>query len=166
MFKEEIKGEFPKWYNRSLKLLSFRPHSIKEVTDYLLKKKVAPPLISKVIAQLTERKLLDDRAFAGWFVESRIAFRPRSPRVLQGELAQKGIAREVINEVLETQLNTEVELAGALKLAQKKLRLIKNLPDRERLLKIKSYLWQKGYGSDVVEKTLENLKTRQLTNQV
>ncbi len=152
--------DYAKWFNRSLKLLTFRPRTVKEISDYLIKKKVPQDLITQIIDQLVSRKLLDDRAFADWFIENRITFRPRSARILSQELLQKGIARDVIADALQTQLTEDQELAGAIKMAQKKLRHLKNLPEKERNLKMKSFLWQKGYNSKIIEQTLQSLQVR------
>jgi SOS response regulatory protein OraA/RecX len=48
-----------------------------------------------------EIHVLDDEAFARMWVESRDRARPRSEAALRGELAQKGIDRELAAQVLE-----------------------------------------------------------------
>lgn len=148
---------YAKWFNRSLKLLTFRPRSVREITEYLQRKKVASSLISEIVTRLLERKLLDDLAFAEWFVENRVSFRPRSARILSGELAQKGIARDIIDQALESHMGKDQELAGAIKLAEKKLRTLKFLPEKAKVLKIKAFLWQKGYSREIAEKALKTV---------
>lgn len=150
--------DFTRWYDLSLKLLAFRPRSVKEISDYLQRKKVPPFLTTQVISQLTERKLLNDRVFAEWFVENRVTFRPRSTRVLQAELLQKGVSRELITEVLRTQFDADVEFAGALKTAQKKLRHLRHPDDQVKWLKLSRFLGQKGYDYALIGKVLTTLK--------
>lgn len=158
--------EFNKWYNRSLKLLSFRPRSTKEISDFLLRKKVAYPFISKITKKLTVDKLLDDYAFTEWFVENRTTFRPKSSHALKSELWQKGIEKGIVEEVLELKFGTQTEVEGAFKVAEKKWRLLRNLSPLEQKKKLSEYLWRKGYSHTVVQKTLTQLKDFHLTEGV
>lgn len=151
--------EFSKWYNRSLKLLSLRPRSIKEIRDYLLRKKTPEVIITQIVAKLVSAKLLDDDSFAEWFVENRQEFRPKSTAVLRGELYQRGISREIVKEVFLRKFGTDVELKGAYSVAGKKWRILRGLPQLEKSRKLQEFLWRKGYSQEIVRTILERLRS-------
>ena len=84
----------------SLKFLSYRPRSKKEVQNFLRQKTKDDTLINQTIAKLENLKLINDAEFAKWLVESRSRSRPRGNRLLQQELRQKGIDVEIsVDEV-------------------------------------------------------------------
>jgi regulatory protein len=88
-------------YNRCLDYLGYRPRSESEVRTYLKQHEVAEEHAEAVIARLQRAGLLDDEAFARFWVENRERFRPRGPRALGHELRQKGIDDRIIERVLE-----------------------------------------------------------------
>ena len=86
--------------DKALRLLSYRPRSIREITQRLTKTNADTNTINRVINNLIDQNLLNDQEFAKWWVEQRVKFRPRGNFALTQELAQKGIAREIIESVL------------------------------------------------------------------
>jgi len=87
-------------YDRALRFLAPRPRGRAEVTRYLTRHAVAEATIARVEARLAELGLIDDDAFARWWVENRTAFRPRSARALRHELTAKGVPPAVIDAAL------------------------------------------------------------------
>ncbi|MDE3087807.1 MAG: RecX family transcriptional regulator [Chloroflexota bacterium] len=77
-------------HEQALRFLEPRPRSSTEVKQRLRKNKVAEGVIDQVIARLTEAGLLDDAAFAKYWVENRETFKPRAGRALRFELRRKG----------------------------------------------------------------------------
>ncbi|MBI2587417.1 RecX family transcriptional regulator [Candidatus Amesbacteria bacterium] len=89
--------------DQSLKFLSYRPRSKKEVETFLRKKTKDDTLINQTITKLEAAKLINDEEFGRWVIESRSRSRPRGIRLLKQELKQKGV---------DTDINVdEVELA-------------------------------------------------------
>jgi regulatory protein len=74
---------------RALRLLARRPYSSAEIARNLRRHKVEDDIIKNVIDDLTEAKLIDDDAFAAYWVEQRETFRPRSRLALRQELSQR-----------------------------------------------------------------------------
>ena len=56
--------------------------------------------IDEAIARLAESGLVDDAAFAQYWVENREEFRPRAGRALRFELRRKGLADSDINAAI------------------------------------------------------------------
>ncbi len=103
---------------KALRLLSYRPRSIREIKQRLTKTNADTNTINRVINNLIDQNLLNDQEFAQWWVDQRVKFRPRGNYALTQELAQKGLARDIIDSVL---LSFDAELELAKKLPQSKL---------------------------------------------
>ncbi len=139
-------------YEKLLRFTSLRPRSEKEVNNWLTRKKVHQSLHKELFNRLKHLGLIDDNAFAKWWIEQRTTFRPKGKRGLEAELRQKGIDRQIITEVLaETPLNEE-KLARDL--IEKKAYKWKNLPLREAKIKKSRFLAGKGFSWETIEKVL------------
>lgn len=136
--------DFQKAYNRALVLLSYRPRSAAEVRRNLASKKIAPPVIEEVIARLTENGLLDDAAFARFWVENRAAFSPRGGRLLTQELRQKGVDVDEIGAALP-----EDEAESAAQAARRKARSLTRLDYETFRQKMIPFLQRRGFGYEV-----------------
>ena len=85
---------------KALRFLEPRPRSAAEMKQHLHKKKIAADVVNQVIARLTDAGLLDDAAFAKYWVENREEFKPRAGRALRFELKRKGLADAAIAEAI------------------------------------------------------------------
>ncbi len=142
-----VQGEASKAYDQALGYLSLRQRSAYEVRTYLLGKEYGEETIEQIISRLTELKLLDDEAFARLWVENRQILKPRSKRVLQGELAQKGIAPEIANTVLaDIDPNDQLDAIRALIQARGH-----RYDSQEKLM---AYLARQGFAYDDIKKVL------------
>ncbi|MBR2658744.1 RecX family transcriptional regulator [Candidatus Saccharibacteria bacterium] len=112
---EEYKraSEFGKLYQRALEWTLTRPHSEREVRDYLRRKiyekKVDKEYVDKILDKLKEKKYVNDEAFATYYVENRFVRRGISRKRLYMELMQKGVAQDIIEEALNAR-NDEEEI--------------------------------------------------------
>ena len=88
-------------YERALNYLSYRPRSEDEIRRYLAKRSLSDGEIDQVVDRLKRARLLDDGAFAEFWVENREAFRPRGRWALRGELRQKGVPPAIVEAALE-----------------------------------------------------------------
>lgn len=123
------------------RFLSYRPRSISEVRRNLKKKEYDEGVIEQVIQRLLELNLLDDHAFADYWVEQRETFKPRSLIALRQELAQKGVNRTIIEEAL-----ADVdESAAAYRAAESRSRRWQHLPEETFLAKLQRFLQGRGF---------------------
>ncbi len=76
--------------------LGTRPRSRWEVTRRLRRAGAAPGVIEAAVTRLETLGLIDDFAFARWWLEQRDRHAPRGQRMLEAELRQHGVDREVI----------------------------------------------------------------------
>ena len=146
-----------KAYLAALRFLEARPRSIAEVRARLGRKDFAPEAIDAAIARLAELELLDDAAFARYWVENRQAYRPRGAGALRDELRRKGIDANVTAEVLDAAL-TSNEAAGAWGLARGALHKYAGSQDRNAFTRrMGSYLQRRGYTFEVIRPIVDQL---------
>lgn len=86
--------------NAAARFLELRSRSVHEVRRHLTVAAFPGPLVEAAVARLLELGVLDDRAFARAWVESRDRARPRGEVALRRELALKGGDRETVAAVL------------------------------------------------------------------
>lgn len=136
-----------KAHERALHFLSFRPRSESEVRRNLKDADFAPATIETVLARLKRAGLVDDRAFAQYWLENRGQFSPRSARALKFELRRKGIAAEIVDETLQANAYDEGE--AALRAALPQARRLARLDAREFKQKLGAFLGRRGFSYEV-----------------
>ena len=155
----ETESLFGKLYGRTLEYCLLRPHSIREVRDYLWRKTrdrrgkdggtikgYSPSLAERVLGKLEQKGYVDDEQFARWWVETRNLTKGTSLRKLRAELQSKGVAGQVVDAVLaESDRNDESEIRKII--AKKQARY----PDEQKLIQ---YLARQGFGYDEVKSAL------------
>jgi len=148
------KKNLEKYLDMTYRYLSYRPRSVKEITDYLQKKEISPLLIEKILVKLKKQHYLDDLKFAHWWLDQRARFRPRGKFALTMELKEKGLENDLIKSVLAEGVN-EKELA--LKAAQKKIKSYRRFNKKQKKEKLKGFLARRGFGWPIVKAVLETM---------
>ena len=140
-------------YERTLGFLGYRPRSKAEVQAYLTRRQVPRTISQAVVERLTAVGLLDDDAFARYWVENREAFRPRGLRSLRFELRSKGVPDAVVEGATE-----EIDEAeGAYRAAQDRARRLSGLDYQVFRRRLVGFLLRRGFGYDVVKETVDRL---------
>ena len=138
-----------------LYFIKFRPRSEFEVREKLKQKKIAPPAIEKIVAELKEKRLLDDGLFAKMWVESRMSAKPMGSFLLIRELRQKGIDKDLAEQVL---LNSNYnELEQAKEAAGRRMRVYKKYQGAEFFEKMVSFLIRRGFNYGIAKEVVEGL---------
>jgi len=154
---EQIESD-DKAYVAALRFLEARPRSIAEVRARLGRKDFAPEAIDAAVARLAELELLDDAAFARFWVENRQANRPRGAGALRDELRRKGIDTDTAAQVLSDESLTGDESAGAWRLARGALRKYAGSRDRNAFTRrMGSYLQRRGFSFEVIRPIVDQL---------
>ena len=109
--------------------------------------------VEKAITRLREQKLSDDLAFAQFWTENRLAFRPKSKRLIKKELTDKKVAAEIIEQV--TQDIDDEELAY--KLASGRMAALAHLDYPDFCRRLSNYLRYRGFGHEVIRATAARL---------
>jgi regulatory protein len=140
----------------ALNLLSYRPRSSEEIRRNLEGKDFSEQAIETALQRLENVGLVDDLEFARYWVEQRRDFKPRGAAMLQHELRQKGISRQIIDQVLLT--IDEEDLAD--RAARAWLERKRNLDPEDAKRKLYGYLVRRGFAYSVVRETLKRLEDR------
>lgn len=123
----ETESQFGKLYARALEYCLMRPHSSREVRDYLYRKTIAKRYKSKrtgemlerpgygtdvterVFDRLVEKGYINDEKFAAFWIDNRNLRKGTSQRKLQAELAAKGVDRGVVERLLSESERNDID---------------------------------------------------------
>lgn len=159
----ETESLFGKLYSLALNYSFSRPHSVRELRDYLYRKTLttkfrtkkgevrerdgySPALTTRVLEKLQHKGYVDDEKFARWWVENRNQTKGTSLRKLSAELRAKGVNGEIIDEVVaSSERNDGNELAKII--AKKRAKY----PDEQKLI---AYLARQGFRYDDIQVAL------------
>lgn len=172
----ETESQFGKLYVRALEYTMLRPHSSKEVRDYLWRKtrttkKLVKPserqmargeyqskivevaganqeITDRVYDRLIEKGYIDDEKFTRFWVENRNHTKGSSRRKLMNELRVKGVESGVIEQALaETERSDESEIQKIIVKKRKKY------SDDTKLMQ---YLARQGFSYDDIKSALHD----------
>jgi SOS response regulatory protein OraA/RecX len=85
----------------ALRFLEPRSRSVAEVRRRLTQAGYRDELVEGAIVRLVDLGMLDDEAFARYWVESRDRAHPRGAIALRRELRQKGVPHDIVRAVLD-----------------------------------------------------------------
>ena len=148
-------------------LLNVRYRSEREIRDYLkrlsFKRKIkdqdelSEVVVEALIEKLKKRDLINDLRFAKEWVDARRKSKKKGINALKSELFQKGIGREIVEEVLSSEADEgQDEESLAKEALERKLRVWKNLPEMEFKQKALQFLMRKGFNYDLAKQVVEN----------
>lgn len=145
-------------YEYALKSLGRKMRSEAELRR-LMQSKIEPgetgaANIARVLAKLKEYGLLDDTAFAETYTRLRQENEKFGPRRVRQDLAQKGVAKPIIEETIEARYDTvDEETLARQYLDRKRLRKPENEKETARILR---RLVGAGFSTSVIYKILRN----------
>lgn len=160
----ETESQFGKLYGRTLEYCLMRPHSAKEVRDYLYRKTrttkyksrrtgelkerpgVGQAVTERVFDRLVAKGYIDDEKFTRFWVENRNMTKGVSRRKLQAELAAKGVDRSIVDRQLSTSERTDADELQKI-IAKKRARY----DDEQKLMQ---YLARQGFSYDDIKSAL------------
>jgi regulatory protein len=145
-------ADFKNISDRLVFFATLRPRSEKEITDWMIRKRVSGNLKKRLIDKMKNLELLNDEKFARWWIDQRIAFKSKSLRNLEYELKNKGISKDIIAGIME---GTDVdESRSEKKLIEKNIYKWSQLPSRIALQKKRNFLARKGFRWDIIKKAI------------
>ena len=162
----ETESQFGKLYTRALEYCLMRPHSAKEVRDYLWRKTretkykrkrtgeilskagVSQELADRVFDRLLEKEYIDDEKFARYWVENRNQVKGSSSRKIVNELRVKGVqSADIEQAVAQTERCDHDEIR---KIIVKKRR---KYADDQKLMQ---YLARQGFSFDDIKQGIQS----------
>lgn len=139
-------------FQKTLRFVGLRPRSQKEILFYLQKKTSNEKIIKKVLGDLINLGLVDDKAFVDWWLDQRAAFRPKGKRALMMELRQKGIDNNLIQKAVAEKVD---EKEAAASLVEKKLKTWVRLPREICREKLTGFLARRGFNWETIKLILD-----------
>ena len=94
--------EFEKAKLAAVNLLSYRPRSVREITDRLKRKGWSDKIAEKATDLLLAKGYLNDSEFAAVFAREKVKNKCLGPVALKSELFQTGVAQPIIDETVES----------------------------------------------------------------
>ena len=137
----------------ALRLLAFRPRTVSEMTDRLASK-FGDREAEEAVQKLQAEGLLDDDAFARQWRESRERRSPRSRRMMERELQQRGVSNEVIEAAMEGFDQENAAHRAAARYASRQAGSDRVAFDR----RVGAYLHRRGFHAEVIRQTLRQLR--------
>ena len=140
----------------ALYALAPRAKSRAELHTQLLKRGVEAEVSSSVLDSLELQGLLNDLEFAKIWSESRRRQKKLSSGVIIQELRTKGVAQDIIDEVMQ-ESDPDEEYAMAYALAERKYRSCAHLDEMVIYRRVHSLLARKGFSHQVTTRILKEL---------
>jgi len=144
---------FHRCLNAALHYLSYRPRSESEMRERLERRGFNSDSIEAALTKLKEQELVDDVAFAQFWKDNRQSFSPRSQWLIKSELSRKGVAADIIDQVVNEIHDDESAYRAALGKAHR-------LPPSDRdafRRRLGSYLKRRGFDYQAISHTVERL---------
>jgi len=132
-----------------LRQLSHSPKTRHQLAQVLAKRNVSPDAAAAALDRIAELGYIDDAAFARAWVESRHRSRGLAQSALRRELTQRGVDRDLVDEVLLESVSVESEHEAAAALVDKKLRSMSGVADDVATRRLVGMLNRKGYSPGV-----------------
>ncbi len=137
----------------SLKLLSYRGRSEKELEERLRKKGVSARGISSTMRYLKDTGLLNDLSLAESLKREALTYRMLSQAGARNFMLRRGIPRSIVDSVLSNDDNIDID--NAVKFVDKKLRVLGKYPAETAKRRLYNLLLRRGYSSGTILKVLK-----------
>ena len=139
----------------ALRFLAQRPRTEQEVRRRLQRAGTDEAAVDGVLDQLRKHGLIDDSAFAQYWLEQRQTFRPRGARLLRAELRQHGVGAAAADAAAET---TEASAtADAYRAAYKRARQLASADERAFKSRLCQFLVRRGFDWDTISPVVDHL---------
>ncbi len=144
-------SQFGKLYVKAVNKVFARPHSKRQIRDYLRQKLFKleikdQQMINQIIKRMEQNNYLDDVKFAEYWMINRNLKKGISQKKMRQELIKAGIEQNIIDQVLNQNLRDENEELRKV-IAKKSHRY----SDQQKLIK---YLLDRGFNYDIIKQEL------------
>ena len=145
--------EAARCYDAALRFLAVRSRSEQEVRQRLARHGYPSELVDGAIDKLRRVGLIDDAAFARYWVEQRQTHRPRGSRLLKLELRQKGVGAEEVGAAVADLPQED----AAYQAASARVRSLRGLDERTFRQRLGGYLQRRGFDYETAASAVSRL---------
>jgi regulatory protein len=152
---EELAGydRYHRCLNAATRYLGYRPRSEVEIRQRLQQRGFDIDCTEQALNQLKEQGLVDDTAFARFWVENRESFSPRSRRLTRLELQRKGLDCGIIDQAA-----TEIDdSSSAYQAALSKARRLSPSDYQTFRRRLGEHLRRRGFSYKVIDNTIKRV---------
>ncbi len=142
----------------AFRLLAVRARSARELRQRLRQKSFSPDLIDETLLDFQAKGYQSDAQFARLFAGEKWTNSGWGPSRVRRELGAKGIARDLIDQVVGETYGEVDLVAGILPLARKRWRSTAGLPHDKRRNRLTGFLQRRGYDWETIGRVLEQLQ--------
>ena len=143
--------------NQALRYLSYRDRSKWEVIQYLEKKEHSHLAIQQTLQYLENLDYIDDKRFALQWGQFKINKKKLGRNRLYLELLNKGIDREILDNILCTLYENNSEIQLATECARKKWETLKGIEVKKKKKRLFQHLKRRGFSADIIYQSLLTL---------
>ncbi|OGO01369.1 MAG: hypothetical protein A2Y90_04340 [Chloroflexi bacterium RBG_13_52_12] len=140
-------------FNAATRFLGYRPRSESEIRQRLLRHGFDDDVAEKTLARLKEQGLVDDTAFARFWIENREAFSPRSQRLTKLELKRKGLNADIIEQAASAVNDRD----SAYRAALSRMRRLTAADYQTFRRRLGQYLGRRGFSYSVISEITERV---------
>ncbi|MDP3758206.1 MAG: RecX family transcriptional regulator [Candidatus Daviesbacteria bacterium] len=159
-----FEAEVGKLMEKMYRLWNIRQRSEREVRNYFRikgKEEISQLVIDALVEALKKKGMVNDLEFAKVWTEARRKSKQKGIRAIKAELFQKGIDKEIIEEVVRLQVTGFSEEELAKQALEKKMKFWKNLPTLGFRKKAFEFLMRKGFEYEVVRDAIEKIMKKE-----
>ena len=146
-------------YNLSLKYLSHKMRSTKEIKEHLYKKAFDKDTVDKVIDILLKEKYLDDNMYSKAFINDKMLLSTDGPNKIRNKLIELGVDKEIINNNLDI-FTIAVQKEKIKKIIDKQVSINKNKSAFALKNKLSNYLYNLGYDKSLILDYLNSISIK------
>jgi regulatory protein len=139
----------------ALRFLAQRPRSAHEVRQRLRRAGVDEDAADQVLRTLERHGLVDDAAFANYWVDQRRTFRPRGARLVRAELRQHGVSSAIAET--STQAIEPAAEDDAYRAAHRRARTLATTDERTFKHRLSQFLIRRGFDWGTINTVVERL---------
>jgi len=152
---------FQKALSYAYKLLSYRDRSSKEMHERIVRKGFPEDIAVDVISYLKERGFLNDEKLA----EGLHAYAINKKHLGRSGVKKYLVSRGIPTEIIETLYDSDNDyLEAAKRLAEKRLRHMKEHDLAAKKIKIRHMLLRRGFPFDVINKAIKSIQLEEGKN--
>jgi len=140
------------WLHLAVRYLARWDRTVAQVERFLLSKGASSTQVKQTVSRLSDLRYLDDQAYAGRWIESRMARQPMGQARLLAELQGKGIEEAIAERAVSQALNDIDDET----LAKRALEAWQRRGRRVTLFQAVRLLRQWGFGEETIERTIRN----------
>ena len=144
--------------DKMAKYCAYQERCVKDVRDKLRTFDIPQEAKDKILEYLLENRFVNDERFAKSFVRGKINQSGWGVNKIRFHLIQKGIDKELIDEVLG-QTDEEFYRQRLVDVLKTKAKTVKADSDFEKKRKLAAYAMQKGFEAALVWEVLKELDT-------